>query len=66
MCKRGGKGPPSGGLLLFEKIFGSLYTDEDFGALFPSRDQPAEAPARLALITMMQFVEGLSDRPQSN
>ncbi len=26
------------------------------------RDQPAEAPARLALVTIMQFAEGLSDR----
>jgi transposase len=42
--------------------FGSLYTDEDFGALFPRRGQPAEDPARLALVTIMQFVEGLSDR----
>jgi transposase len=42
--------------------FGSLYTDQDFTPLFPGRGQPAEAPARLALITIMQFVEGLSDR----
>ena len=42
--------------------FGSLYTDQDFGALFPRRGQPTEDPGRLALITIMQFVEGLSDR----
>ena len=32
-----------------------------FAALFPSRGQPAEAPARLALVTILQFAEGLSD-----
>ena len=34
---------------------GNLYTEQDFAALFPRRGQPAEDPARLALITIMQF-----------
>lgn len=42
--------------------FGSIYQDEQFVALFPRRGQPAEAPWRLALTTVMQFAEGLSDR----
>src|SRR5579862_4579624 len=41
---------------------GTLYSDEDFADLFPRRGQPAEAPWRLALVTVLQFVEGLSDR----
>jgi transposase len=41
---------------------GPLYTDEAFAGLFPRRGQPAESPARLALVTIMQFAEGLSDR----
>src|SRR5215212_3401719 len=41
---------------------GTIYEDQTFAALFPSRGQPAEAPWRLALITIMQFAEGLSDR----
>ena len=41
---------------------GTLYQDQQFAALFPARGQPAEAPARLALVTVLQFVEGLSDR----
>jgi transposase len=41
---------------------GLIYQDSKFAALFPARGQPAEAPARLALITVLQFVEGLSDR----
>jgi transposase len=40
---------------------GSIYTNPDFAALFPRRGQPAEAPAHLALVTIMQFAEGLSD-----
>src|SRR5258708_38096524 len=41
---------------------GTLYEDEDFRDLFPSRGQPAEAPWRLALVTLMQYAEGLPDR----
>jgi transposase len=41
---------------------GPLYRDEQFAALFPVRGQPALSPARLALVTVLQFVEGLSDR----
>lgn len=41
---------------------GALYRDEQFAALFPTRGQPAAAPGRLALATVLQFVEGLSDR----
>jgi transposase len=41
---------------------GTIFRDEDFTALYPSRGRPAEAPWRLALVTVMQFAEGLSDR----
>lgn len=41
---------------------GTIYEDESFAHLFPNNGQPAEAPWRLALITIMQFAEGLSDR----
>ena len=41
---------------------GNIYHDAQFIALFPTRGQPAEAPARLALATVLQFAEGLSDR----
>ncbi len=42
--------------------FSTLYQDEDFRALYPSKGQPALAPWRLALITVFQFLEHLSDR----
>ena len=41
---------------------GTIYHDAQFIALFPRRGQPAETPARLALATVLQFAEGLSDR----
>jgi len=41
---------------------GRLYTDQDFAALFPVRGPPALAPAQLALVTLMQFAEHLTDR----
>jgi transposase len=41
--------------------FGAIYADDAFASLFPSRGQSAESPWRLALVTVMQYVEGLSD-----
>jgi len=41
---------------------GPLFADQQFTALFPRRGQSAEAPAMLALATLLQFAEGLSDR----
>ena len=41
---------------------GSIFQDEQFANLFPRRGQPAQAPARLALIVLLQYAENLSDR----
>ena len=41
---------------------GPIYDDARFAALFPARGRPVEAPWRLALVTVLQFAEGLSDR----
>jgi len=41
---------------------GAIYDDQLFAALFPACGQPAAPPWRLALTTVMQFAEGLSDR----
>ncbi len=48
-------------LRLYDEL-GTIFTDHDFAELFAQRGQPAEAPFRLALITVLQFLEGLSDR----
>jgi transposase len=39
-----------------------IVEDRDFADLFPARGQPAEAPVRLVLATLLQFMEGLTDR----
>ena len=41
---------------------GELYADHLFIDLYPVRGQPTVSPGRLALITIMQFMEGLTDR----
>jgi len=41
---------------------GMLYTNRQFAALFSDTGQSALDPARLALILVFQFLEGLSDR----
>jgi transposase len=48
-------------LTLRDKL-GTIYTDEDFIELFPELGQPALAPWRLALVTVIQFRENLTDR----
>jgi transposase len=54
---------PKGSLYIsMRDELGVLFKDADFAELFPRRGQPAFAPWRLALITVMQFLENLSDR----
>jgi len=48
--------------LILRDRLGTLFTDADFADLYPKRGQPAYAPWRLALVTLLQFREGLSDR----
>lgn len=48
--------------LMLRDEFDTFFHDEQFASLFPKRGQPAEAPWRLALVTILQFAEGLSDR----
>src|SRR5215212_8180574 len=56
---------PKGNLYLrMRDALGPIYSNPDFTHLFPKEGQPAEAPAQLALVTIMQFAEGLSD-PQA-
>jgi len=48
-------------LKMYDEL-GTIYSDSDFKELFPARcGQSALSPAKLALITIMQFAEGLSD-----
>jgi transposase len=45
---------------------GVFYDNEQFTALFSHTGQPAIAPWRLALVTVMQFAENLTDRQAAN
>jgi transposase len=54
---------PKGALCLhIADGLGPVYQDSQSAALFPRRGRPAEAPGRLALAIVLQFVESLSDR----
>jgi transposase len=48
--------------LLLRDRLGTIFHDADFLDLYPRRGQPALVPWRLALITLLQFREDLSDR----
>ncbi|MGX7709243.1 transposase [Methylobacterium sp. Gmos1] len=41
---------------------GTVFTDAQSTALFAARGRPAEAPWRLALVTVLQIAENLSNR----
>ena len=43
-------------------LLGTIYTDDIFADLYPQDGQPAIRPWRLALVTVMQFAENLTDR----
>jgi transposase len=43
-------------------VLGTFFTDDQFIDLYPADGQPGYAPWRLALVSVMQFAENLSDR----
>ena len=54
--------PRGNPLLSLRDKLGPVFDDGHFAQLFPNKGQPAEAPWRLALVTLLQFAEDLSDR----
>lgn len=48
--------------LQMREVLGSIFADADFAKFYAVRGRPVETPWRLALVTVMQFAEGLSDR----
>lgn len=48
-------------IILRDQI-GAIFSDDDFVDLYSGRGQPGYPSWRLALVTLMQFREGLSDR----
>lgn len=54
---------PKGNLYLtIRDELGVFFEDAMFAPLFAERGQPGETPWRLALVSVMQFMEGLTDR----
>lgn len=54
---------PKGNLSMkMRDALGTIYQDQSFAHVFPQNGRPVEAPWRLALITVVQFIEGLPDR----
>ena len=39
-----------------------LFEDEDFADLFPADGRPGFSPGQLAMVSVLQFAENLSDR----
>ena len=54
--------PKGNPYLTMRDQLGTLFEDQQFADLFPPQGQPAEAPWRLALVSIFQFAENLSDR----
>ncbi len=54
--------PKGNRYLLLRDELGSLYQDEQFQPLYPRLGQPAEAPWRLALVSVLQYRENYTDR----
>src|SRR5438105_14947672 len=54
--------PKGNPYLTLRDMLGTLFRDEDFVDVFPTRGQPAICPWRLALVTLLQFREQLTDR----
>ncbi len=58
--------PKGNTIMRLRDEFGGLFKDEDFSDLYPDLGQPALSPWRLALVTLMQFMENLTDRQAAN
>ena len=58
---------PKGTLAMrLRDALGELYQDEQFAVLYPVEGQPAYAPWRLAVVTVLQYAENLTDRQAAN
>ncbi len=58
---------PKGTLAMrLRDALGDLYQDEQFARLYPVEGQPGYAPWRLAVVTVLQYTENLTDRQAAN
>ena len=54
--------PHGNTLMKMRDALGTIYQDQSLASLFPLNGRAVEAPWRLALITVLQFMEELPDR----
>src|SRR5262244_1354631 len=54
--------PKGNPYLMLRDQLGTIFQDDNFATLFPAWGYPGLPPWRLALVTIMQFRENLSDR----
>src|SRR5438876_8148828 len=54
--------PQGNRYLLLREELGMIYADELFAEVYPRLGHPAEQPWRLALVTVIQFMENSTDR----
>ncbi|MER5917338.1 IS1182 family transposase [Streptomyces sp. NPDC001982] len=57
------KGTPA---MLIRDRLDVLFEDEEFAELYPKDGRPALSPGQLALVSVLQFAENLSDRAAAN
>jgi transposase len=54
---------PKGNVVMkIRDALGPIFEDEHFSEMYPTIGQPAASPTRLALVTILQFMEDLTDR----
>jgi len=54
--------PKGNGYMQLRDKYGTLYKDEDFEDLYSWKGEEGLSPAMLATVTILQYVEGLTDR----
>ena len=54
--------PKGAQLMIMRDELGAIFDDQEFAELFSWTGQPGISPAQLALVTVMQYVENLTDR----
>ena len=54
--------PKGNKVMKIREVLGIIFNDADFQDMFPRLGQPAESPGKLALVTILQYVENLTDR----
>jgi len=58
--------PKKNAIMEIRNTLGSIFEDKQFASMYPTLGQPAMSPTRLALVTILQFMEGLTDREAAN